>query len=182
VQHGEGLAAPIMTSPHLLRPFSSRQLSLVADDGRVVCFAVLGGRYVGPSVQVHAPTLVKRISELPEAIETVVFFDEPVPDAATLATIDDMLAVFAQADAEVLASYAVTTEAVKRVDTRGVAVEGVDRASLVSIRCPEVIDRQALMLAWDDLDDQLWVNPTSLVAARGGRVRLYDRSGVSTRS
>lgn len=150
------------------------------DEGRVIAFGVLGGRYAGPSVQVHAPTLIKRMSDLPASIETVVFFDDPIPDAATVATIDDMLALFAEIDTEVLAPCVAATEAVKRVD-RGRVVEGIDRTALVSIRCPEVIDRMALADAVDQLSDELWVNPASLVAAAGGRVRLYRGSMVSAR-
>lgn len=169
-----------MTSPHLLRPFSSRQLSLVEGDGQVVSFGVLGGRYVGPSVQVHAPTLIKRVRDLPRSIRTVVFFDEPVPDAATVSTIDDMLAEFEEIDAEVLVPYVAATEAVKRVEGDLVA-EGIDRTSLVSIRCPEVIDREALVEATTALTDELWVNPTAEVAAIGGRVRLYGHPLVPLR-
>lgn len=145
-------------------------------------FGVLGGRYAGPSALVHAPTLIKRVSDLPVSVRTVVFFDEPVPDAATVATIDAMLAEFAKADTDVLAVGVMATEAVKRVDARGSVLEGIDRSALVSIRCPEVIDRKALADAVRHLTDELWVNPTSLVAAWGGKVRLYDRPLVPTQS
>lgn len=162
-----------MTSPHLLRPFSSRQLSLVEGDGRVVAFGVLGGRYAGPSVEVHAPTLVRRVTELPRSIATVVFFDEPVPDGATVSTIDDMLAEFVQCqDVEVLIQYVAATEAVKRVDG-GIVEEGIERSSLVAVRCPEVVDRRALESALPSIGERLWVNPTAIVAAAGGRVALY---------
>ncbi|MGD2102025.1 MAG: 2-C-methyl-D-erythritol 4-phosphate cytidylyltransferase, partial [Acidimicrobiia bacterium] len=139
-------------------------------------------RYAGPSALVHAPTLIKRVSDLPSSVRTVVFFDEPVPDAATVATIDAMLAEFAKADTDVLAVGVTATEAVKRVDANGTVLEGIDRGALVSIRCPEVIDRRALVDAVRDLTDELWVNPTRVVAARGGRVRLYDRPMVPSKS
>lgn len=165
-----------MTSPHLLRPFSARQLSLLDDD--VVTFAVLGGRFAGPSVQAHAPSLIRRITGLPHSIHTVVFIDVPVPDAAILATIDDMLAEFAQNPTDVLASYVPATEAVKRVEEGRIA-EGITRNALVSIRCPEVISRRALSAGVDQLGDRQWVNPTAIVAANGGKVRLYNRPVVS---
>src|SRR5690606_41466016 len=65
-----------MVSPHLLRPYSSRQLSLLSGDGQVMVFAVLGGRYAGPTVLVHHPTLLHRMDTLPRHIRTVVFIDE----------------------------------------------------------------------------------------------------------
>ena len=169
-----------MTSPHLLRPFSSRQLALVEGDGQVMAFGVLGGRYVGPSIQVHVPTLLKRVRDLPRTIRTVVFFDEPVPDAAMVSTIDDMLAEFEELQAEVLVPYVAATEAVKRVDGDLVA-EGIDRTSLVSIRCPEIIDRTILDAAVASLSDELWVNPTALIAAQGGAIRLYGHPLVPLR-
>lgn len=169
-----------MMSPHLLRQFSSRQLSLVEGDGQVVAFGVLGGRYVGPSVEVHAPTLTHRVNELPRTIRTVVFFDEPVPDAATVSTIDDMLAVYEQLAVDALVQYVAATEAVKRVEDDLVA-EGIDRSALVAIRCPEVIDRLALDRAVRALTDELWVNPTARVAEVGGAVALYGGPLVPTR-
>ena len=169
-----------MTSPHLLRPFTSRQLALVEGDGRVMAFGVLGGRYVGPSVQVHAPTLIKRVRDLPRSIDTVVFFDEPVPDAAMVSTIDDMLAAYAQLEVDVLVPYVAATEAVKRVQGEVVA-EGIDRSSLVSIRCPEIIDRSVLDRTVTALGDELWVNPTALIAGRGGRIELYGHPLVPSR-
>lgn len=169
-----------MMSPHLLRPFSSRQLSLVEGDGQVMAFGVLGGRYSGPSVEVHAPTLIKRVQDLPKSIHTVVFFDEPVPDAATVSTIDDMLAVFEQLEVDVLTQYVAATEAVKRVEGDIVA-EGIDRSALVAIRCPEVIRREALDRAVEALADELWVNPTARVAHAGGAVAFYGSPLVPIR-
>lgn len=169
-----------MTSPHLLRPFTSRQLALVEGNGQVMAFGVLGGRYVGPSIQVHVPTLIKRVRDLPRSIRTVVFFDEPVPDAATVSTIDDMLAEFEELGTDVLVPYVAATEAVKRVEDDLVA-EGIDRTSLVSIRCPEIIDRRALDAAVQSLADEFWVNPTALIAAQGGTIDLYGHPLVPLR-
>jgi hypothetical protein len=166
-----------MSSPHLLRPFSSRQLSLVAGDGKVLVFAVLGGRYAGSSVQVHVPTLARRVEQLPRSIDTVVFIDEPVPDGAVVATIDDMLTEMEGSQADALAHFAPATEAVKRVDG-GVVVEGVDRSSLVTVRSPEVIRKPALERALDRVEPMQWVNPTALVAAHGFVVELHG-SGLA---
>ncbi len=162
-----------MSSPHLIRPYTSRQLSLVEGDGRVVAFGVLGGRYAGPAVEVHALTLARRVRELPGEISTVVFFDDPVPDAATVALIDDMLASFAVRSTDVLARHAPVTEAVKRVE-RGAIAEGIDRATLVALRCPEVIDKAALRRAVELIGDRTWVNPATLVAEAGGRIQAYE--------
>jgi 2-C-methyl-D-erythritol 4-phosphate cytidylyltransferase len=72
------------------------------------------------------------------------------------------------------------TEAVKRVEGEVVA-EGIDRSSLVAIRCPELIARDALDAATATLSDQMWVNPTSTVAAAGGTVHLYGKPLVPQR-
>lgn len=167
-----------MVSPHLLRPFSSRQLSLVSGDGRVTVFASLGGRWRGPTSEVHGPTLARRITDLPGDIDTVVFIDEPVPDGVTVGMIDDMVHAFDDHPADALVRFVPATEAVKRVD--GVLVaEGIDRSRLVAVRSPEVISRAAMANAIDGLGDRLWVNPTSLVAQSGGTVALYDHRQAS---
>ena len=168
-------------SPHMLRPFSSRQLSLVEGGGRVVVFSVLGGRYAGPSVMVHVPTLVRRVLELPRSITTVVFVDEPVPDPSTVWTIDHMIAAFEELDADALVQYVSAMEAVKRANG-DVLVEGIERSSLLAIRSPEVIDRQALDEAVSRITGELWVSPTALVAASGGKIALYGGSPALVRS
>jgi DNA-binding FrmR family transcriptional regulator len=129
---------------------------------------------------VHAPTLIKRVQDLPRSIRTVVFFDEPVPDGAIVSTIDDMLAAYEELRVDVLTQYVAATEAVKRVEGEVVA-EGIDRSALVAIRCPEVIDRVALDRAVNALTDELWVNPTARVAAVGGSVAFYGGSLVPIR-
>lgn len=171
---------PTIMSLHMLRPFSSRQLHLVEGDGRVVVFSVLGDRYVGPSVMVHAPTLVHRVSDLPRSITKVVFVDEPVPDASTVSTIDDMIEAFEKLDADALVQYVTATEAIKRVDGDDLA-EGIDRSSLISIRSPEVIDRLALDRAVSRISGAPWVNTTSLIAAIGGKIAIYSGPPVQQR-
>lgn len=165
-----------MASPHLLRPFSSRQLSLVAGGGGVMCFGVLGGRYAGSTVQVHAPTLSLRVAQLPRDVHTVVFFDDPMPDGATVATIDDMLTEYEAVDVDVLVQSRAATEAVKRVDGTVIA-EGIERSTLVSVRCPEVMDRAILTRAVDGIAERQWVNPTALMSEVGARISI---SGART--
>lgn len=167
-----------MASPHLLRPFTSRQLSLVEGDGRVMAFGVLGGRYAGSTVQVHAPTLAMRVTQLPASIRTVVFFDDPVPDGATVATIDDMLAEFELLDTDVLVQHVGATEAVKRVEG-GFVREGIDRSRLVALRCPEVMDRSILSRAVETIGDRTWVNPSALMAETGARLSLFGHRSLS---
>jgi hypothetical protein len=157
----------------MLRPFSARQLHLVAGDGRVVAFAVLGDRRRGPSVDVHVPTLLRRMRDLAPDIDTVVFFDEPVPDGALVALIDDMVDAFTERDCDALAVGVTTTEAVKWVEDDRV-VSAVDRARLVTVRCPEVVRRAVLDRALSHLTDQTWVNPTELVVAAGAGLHIYD--------
>ena len=157
----------------MLRPFSARQLHLVAGDGRVVAFAVLGDRRRGSSVDVHVPTLLRRMRDLAPDIDTVVFFDEPVPDGALVALIDDMVDAFTESDCDVLAIGVVATEAVKWVEDDRV-VSGIDRGRLVTVRCPEVVGRAVLDRALSHLADQTWVNPAELVVSAGAGLHIYD--------
>ncbi|MEX2624981.1 MAG: hypothetical protein WD651_14790 [Acidimicrobiia bacterium] len=160
-----------MSSPHLLRPFPARQLGLVEGGDRVMVFGVLGGRYAGPSILAHAPTLRRRCNELPAGVDIVAFVDHAIPDAAIVARIDDMLAVFDGGDA--LVCFQKTTEAMKEVAGE-VVVRGVDRSQLVAVRSPEVIRRSALDRAMTIPPAELWVNPTALVAACGGVIKLFS--------
>ena len=157
----------------MLRPFSARQLHLVAGDGRVEAFAVLGDHGTGPSVNVHVPTLRRRMRDLAPHITTVVFFDEPVPDGALVALIDDMVEEFADSAQDVLAVGMAVTEAVKWVEDDRV-VHDVDRAGLVTVQCPEVVDRRRLDEALEKLGDQMWTNPANLIVSDGGSLRIYD--------
>jgi hypothetical protein len=157
----------------MLRPFSARQLHLVAGDGKVAAFAVLGDRWRGSAVDVHVPTLRRRMRDLSSDIDTVVFFDEPVPDGALVGLIDDMVEAFDLGDTDVLAYAVPVTEAVKWVEEEMV-VRAIDRSVLVSIRCPEVVRRAPLEDALDDLGDAIWANPTELVVADGGTLSLFE--------
>ncbi|MDX1448030.1 MAG: hypothetical protein R3246_03110, partial [Acidimicrobiia bacterium] len=142
-----------MSGLHMIRPFSARQLHLVAGDGLVEAFAVLGGQTRGPSVDVHVPTLRRRMRDLARHIRTIVFFDEPVPDGPLVALIDDMVEDFVgDASLDVLAMGVPATEAVKWVED-DVIVSEVDRSRLVRVRCPEVVDRAALDEALEDVGD-----------------------------
>ena len=164
-----------MDAPQLVRSFSSRQLSLVSGQGRVVVFAVLGGGYIGRSLQVHVPTAARLLERLPAHIDTVVFIDEPVPDAALLSLIDDMIAERAALEVDVVANFVPAVEAVKRVDHDRV-LEGIDRSKLVSVRPPEVVGRHGIERAMRSLDDAMWVNPSALVSSSGGTLSLFSGS------
>lgn len=159
----------------MIRPFSARQLHLVAGDGLVEAFAVLGDHRRGPSLEVHVPTLRRRIRDLADHIRILVFFDEPIPDGALVALIDDMVEAFTESTDEVLAIGSPFTEAVKWVE-EGFVVGEMDRSRLVTIRCPEVVDRDALEHALSTADDEVWVNPASLVVSVGGSLRIFDPS------
>jgi len=168
-----------MSGLHMLRPFSARQLHLVAGEGRVAAFAVFGDRCRGPTVDVHVPTLIRRMRDLPPDIETVVFFDEPVPDGALVALIDDMVDMFSENDLDVLAAGVPATEAVKLVED-GFITDAMDRSTLVSVRCPEVIRRSTLDNCLTAVSDRTWVNPTELLVASGASVRIYDPAARAT--
>jgi 2-C-methyl-D-erythritol 4-phosphate cytidylyltransferase len=120
------------------------------------------------------------MEDLGESIDTVVFFDQPVPDGAMVATIDDMLGHFEGVEADALVQFVPVTEAVKRVE-REVVLEGMDRTSLVAVRCPEVIDRAVLSAAISRIGDRQWINPTALIASTGAIIALYDGHLAVTR-
>jgi hypothetical protein len=164
--------------PQLVRSFSSRQLSLVAGRGRVVVFAVLGGRYLGRSLQIHVPTASRLLDQLPPDVDTVVFIDEPVPDAALISLIDDMVAERIARGVDAVVNFVPAVEAVKRVEGDRVA-EGIDRSKLVGVRPPEVLDRRAAHDAIRRLESKIWVNPSSLVASAGGSLGLFGGSHTS---
>lgn len=166
-----------MSSPHLLRPFNAAQLSLVSGDQGVAVFGVMGGRFAGPSVLVHLPTARARLDQLSPDVDTIVFIDEPLPEPATVGRIDDMLAVFSDLGVEALSQWLPATEALK-LGREGVVERGVDRSTVVAVRCPEVIDRQALARALAEENTDNWVSPTAAVARSGGRVALFEPSMV----
>ena len=171
-----------MSSPHLLRPFPSRQLGLIDGDDRVVVFGVLGGRRLGSTLLVHAPTLLFRLEQLSDGVELVAFVEDSPPDAATVATIDDMLAAMGSEDG--LVQFQMAAEAIKltKGDGRGrqqFVGKGIDRSTLVSFRPPEVLRAPALVAAVTKPPTELWVNPAGLVAANGGRIATYPRQPLS---
>jgi hypothetical protein len=171
-----------MSSPHLLRPFPSRQLGLIEGDDRVVVFGVLGGRWLGSTILVHSPTLLLRLDQLTDEVELVVFVEDSPPDAATVATIDDMLAAMGSEDG--LVQVQVAAEAVKltRADASGSQQfigQGIDRSTLVSFRPPEVLRATSLVAAMTRPPSELWVNPAGLVVGNGGRIATYPRSPLS---
>lgn len=133
--------------------------------------SALGGRYLGPSLQVHAPTLISRVASTLSRTDVVVFIDEPLPDAATVKVIDSMLDEFG-AECGLVRSVA-ATEAVKRLEGGDVA-EGIDRSSLFSPRPPEIIRRRCLEKSVMALTDEQWVSPSALVLAGGGTIRTFD--------
>jgi hypothetical protein len=172
-----------MSSPHLLRPYPSRQLGLIEGDDRVVVFGVLGGRRLGSTILVHSPTLLLRLDQLNGGVELVVFVEDTPPDAATVATIDDMLAAMGSEDG--LVQFQLAAEAIKL--TRGDASRSqhfighaIDRSTLVSFRPPEVLRAAALVAAVTKPPSDLWVNPAGLVAASGGTIAIYPHPPSST--
>lgn len=166
-----------MSTPHLLRPYTANQLSLVHGDERVVVFGVAGGRYAGPSVMVHLPTLRSRIDWLAPAVETVVFSDEILPEPSTVSRIDDMLAVYPTLEVEALAQSLPATEALKQI-SNGIVARGVDRSAIAAVRSPEVTDRATLERGLAAADSEGWASPTALASRAGGRVAFFEPSMV----
>lgn len=172
-----------VSNPHLLRPFSSRQLGLTEGGDRVVVFGVLGGRRLGSTVLVHSPTLLVRLHELSDAVELVVLVEDSPPDAATVAIVDDMVSAMGPEDG--LVQFHLAAEAVKL--TRGDAARSqqfighaIDRSTLVSFRPPEVLRATALGAAVTRPPSELWVDPAGLVAASGGIIAIHPRPLSST--
>lgn len=167
-----------MSSPHLLRPFPARQLGLIEGGDRVVVFGALGGRRLGSTVLVHSPTLRLRLQQLSEAVELVVFVEDSPPDAATVATVKDMLAAMGPEDG--LVQFQLVAEAIKltRDDparSQRFIDHAIDRSTLVSFRPPEVLRSAVLVAAVAQTPSELWVNPAGLVAASGGIIATYPR-------
>ncbi|HUP16637.1 MAG TPA: hypothetical protein VM848_11385 [Acidimicrobiia bacterium] len=172
-----------MSSPHLLRPFPSRQLGLIEGDDRVVVFGVLGGRRLGSTILVHSPTLLLRLDQLNDGVELVVFVEDSPPDAATVATIDDMLAAMGSEDG--LVQFQVAAEAIKLTKedasrSQHFIGQGIDRSTLVSFRSPEVLRASALVAAVTEPPTELWVNPAGLIAASGGTIGIHPRPPSAT--
>lgn len=134
--------------------------------------AALGGRYLGPSLQVHAPTLLSRVASTVSRTDVVVFIDDPVPDHATISVVEAMLDELG--DEAALVRSVPATEAVKRLGPDGVVAEGIERPSLFSPKPPEVIRTWALARAVEHLGDEAWVCPSALVAGAGLSVRVFD--------
>jgi hypothetical protein len=107
--------------------------------------------------------------DLAAEVEVVVFFEDAVPDAATVARIDDMLAALGSEDG--LVQYQMAAEAIKI--RQGDRLSSVDRSQLVSFRPPEVLKRSSLERALDPPPRDLWVNPAGLVARAGGTIGLF---------
>jgi len=177
-----------MSSSDLLRMIPSRELGLSADNDRVVVFGVLGGKRLGPTILVHAPTLLLRLDQLTDVVKVVVFVEDSSLDAAIVATINDMLAAMGSEDG--LVQFEVPAEAMKltrapasvdRPPTTNIAGShvfirhGIDRSKLVSFRPPEVLRASALLAAVTIPLSELWVNPAGLIAARGGRIETFPR-------
>lgn len=133
--------------------------------------AALGGRYLGPSLQVHAPTLISRTQTTLSRSDVVVFIDEPIPDVATIHIIEAMLDEFGSECG--LVRTVAATEAVKRLEG-GVVAEGIDRSLLFSPKPPEIIRRACLDKAIRTLEDEQWVCPSALLLAVGGTIRAFD--------
>jgi 2-C-methyl-D-erythritol 4-phosphate cytidylyltransferase len=154
-----------------LRPYTAQQLNLTHRSEKVMVLAALGGRYLGPSLQVHAPTLISRVASTLSRTDVVVFIDDPMPDIATIHVIESMLDEFGSDCGLVRAVPA--TEAVKRLED-GVVAEGIDRSSLFSPKPPEILRRGCLENIVLGLTDEQWVSPSALVLAAGGTIRTFD--------
>jgi hypothetical protein len=183
-----------MPAVELLRALSPQRLGLT--DDRVVVFGVLGGQRAGPTLLVHAPTLLDQLRQLPDHVGRVVFAAGSSVDAMTVATINAMLSAMGSEDG--LVQFLTAAEAIKL--TRGGKVMGkasdptrvidrsIDRSTLVSFCPPEVLRVPALVGAvgvqinekWaaDKWAPEAWVNPAGLVVANGGRIETYPRAAV----
>lgn len=162
-----------MASPHLLRPYTAAQLSLISGDHRVIVFGVSGDRHAGPTTLVHLPTARSRVEWLHPDVEVVVFTDEPMPDPAAVSRIDDMLSVFPDLEVDSLAQSLPATEALKLAEGDRL-VGGVDRSQVAAVRCPEVIARTSLARALEAATERAWISPTAEVARIGGRVAFFE--------
>lgn len=137
--------------------------------------AALGGRRLGPSLQVHAPTLISRIQTTLARTDVVVFVDEPLPDEATIHVVETMLDHFGS-ECGLVRSVPVT-EAIKRLEGDEIA-EGIDRSMLFYPKPPEVIRRTCLEKAILTLSEEQWVCPSAVLLGMGATIRAFDESNL----
>ena len=138
---------------------------------------------MGSTVLVHSPTLLLHLQRLSPAVELVVFVEDSPPDASTIATVDEMLAVMGPEDG--LVQFQLAAEAIKLTSydaarSQHLIGQAMDRSTIVSFRPPEVLRAAALVAAVAKPPSELWVNPAGLVATRGGIIATFPRPFPST--
>lgn len=165
----------------MLRPFDPRQLGLWADPSELIVYAVMGNRYAGPTVLVHTPTLMRRLTELSKTVKTAVFLDEPFPTRTTLERVDQMLDQYSARELDALAGYVGATEALKRIHVDEV-LSGVDRSTVISVASPLIISREKLKQALETNSVlPTWSCPFLLVAHAGGKAAVFEETFESSR-
>ena len=193
-----------MQAAELLRPLSARRLGL--NDDRVLVFGVLGGQRAGPTLLVHAPTLLAQLRQLPDDVERVVFAPGSSLDPTTVASINSMLSAMGLEDG--LVQFQTAAEAIKLTRAGNATEEApgpapmidrsIDRSTLVLFCPPEVLRVPALVGAvalqineksatdkWtpsgrggSPANRETWVNPAGLVVANGGRIETFPGPGL----
>jgi 2-C-methyl-D-erythritol 4-phosphate cytidylyltransferase len=100
-----------------------------------------------------------------------------VHDAArplvTAALIDEAVAALEAApELDAVIAAGAVTDTVKRVDSRGMVIETLDRSTLRSIQTPQVFRREALLAAIASGDLETATDDASLIEADGGAVAV----------
>ena len=181
-----------MPALHLLSPIGAHELGPRGGDERVVVFGVPDREHPGHSLRVHLQTLLVLLDRLPARVERIVFVEGSSVDSATAQTIEDMLAAIGPEDG--LVQFQIPAEAIKLVkresDTAPASSEkrgtirfierGIDRATLLAFRPPQVLRVSSLVRALMTPPSGEWVDPAGLVAAHAGLIETYPPFGLHT--
>ena len=180
-----------MPDLHLLCPIGSHELGPRGRDERVFVYGVPARQQSGPSLRVHVQTLRVLLDRLPGRVERLVFVEGSSADSATAQAIEDMLAAMGPEDG--LVRFQIPAEAIKLVTREGDAApapsnrgtvrfieRGIDRATLLVFRPPEVLRVSSLARALLRSAVGEWVDPAGLVAAHAGLIETYPPDGMQT--
>ena len=172
----------------------SHELGPHGVDDNVLVYGVPGRQHSARSLQVHVQTLMTVLGQLSAAIERLVLVEGSSVDAPTARTIDEMLAAMGPEDG--LVRFQIPADAIKLIKRESGGApgaspnkeaprfveRGIDRASLLAFRPPEVLRVSSLVAALRTPPVGEWVDPAGLMAAHGALIETYPPGGRQTRA
>ena len=181
-----------MPALHLLCLIGSHELGPRGGNERVVVYGVPDREDSGHSLRVHVQTLLVFLDRLPGRVERIVFVEGSSVDSATAQTIEDMLAAMGPEDG--LVQFQIPAEAIKLLEresntapasseNRGTVrfiERGIDRATLLELRPPQVLRVSSLVRALMTFPSGEWVDPAGLLAANAGLIETHPPFGLHT--